>query len=120
MSSSFFPELPFDSQPPLAEEPNASAVAAGFDLGGCLFVAALLQLISLSMTTAARSTFIMQLATVIVLLMDAHARSWPTPGVCVLAFGGVTALARRAVPEPELAAGSPLAGDGPMCVAALI
>ena len=72
--SSSFLGLLYAAQPPPAEEPSASAAAAGFELGGYLFVAALLQLFGLGMTTATRGAFIVQLTTVIVPLMDAARR----------------------------------------------
>ena len=126
VSSSALGLLSSVTLPPAASEKlpatGAATAAAGFELGSYLFFGAMLQLFGLSMTTATRGAFIVQLTTLFVPLMDAAAkRTAPSRlilGACALAFCGVTAFV-KSVPA-GLAVGSTMMGDGLIGLAALL
>ena len=60
LSFALFAAQPQEPPAPSSQKPTASAAAAGLELGGYLFVAALLQIFGLGMTTATRGAFIVQ------------------------------------------------------------
>jgi hypothetical protein len=60
LSFALFAAQPQEPPAPSSQKPTANAAAAGLELGGYLFVAALLQIFGLGMTTATRGAFIVQ------------------------------------------------------------
>ena len=112
-----------------------SAMLAGAELGGYLFLGSTMQIFGLRYTSAGRAAFLVQLTTVIVPLLDALlvTKQLPRPrvlGACLLAFSGVLLLtAGGGGGEGEGAAavaalagglGGPSLGDGLVGAAALI
>ena len=111
-----------------------SAMLAGAELGGYLFLGSTMQIFGLRYTSAGRAAFLVQLTTVIVPLLDALlvTKQLPRPrvlGACLLAFSGVLLLTAGGGGEGEGAAavaalagglGGPSLGDGLVGAAALI
>ena len=92
-----------------------SAMLAGAELGGYLFLGSTMQIFGLRYTSAGRAAFLVQLTTVIVPLLDALlvTKQLPRPrvlGACLLAFSGVLLLT---------AGGGGGEGEGAAAVAAL-
>ena len=113
-----------------------SAMLAGAELGGYLFLGSTMQIFGLRYTSAGRAAFLVQLTTVIVPLLDALlvTKQLPRPrvlGACLLAFSGVLLLTaggggggegEGAAAVAALAGGfgGPSLGDGLVGAAALI
>lgn len=109
--------------PKATAQTNRYAARAGLELGGWLFLGSTLQVWGLELTSASRASFLIQLTTVIVPVLEAllgrrelKAQLWiacmlATVGVSLVSLGGVLSPGIVGIPSTEHVMESVTAGD---------